>query len=73
MFHLGQKFAVIQLMSQMKGKPMRYPNPESNIIELKEAIPKNNQIIKTAIAFCIEKLGSGFRTLFESYEVAGLI
>ena len=31
---------------------MRYPEVESNVIEFKREIPKNNQIIKTIIGFC---------------------
>jgi ATP-dependent DNA helicase RecG len=31
---------------------MRYPGNESSILEFKSEIPLNNQIIKTAIAFC---------------------
>ena len=31
---------------------MKYPGKESTILEFKSAIPKNNQILKTIIAFC---------------------
>jgi ATP-dependent DNA helicase RecG len=31
---------------------MRFPGSESSILELKRDIPPNNQIVKTAIAFC---------------------
>jgi ATP-dependent DNA helicase RecG len=31
---------------------MKYPHPESEILEFKRNLPQNDQIIKTAIAFC---------------------
>ena len=31
---------------------MRYPEPESSMLEFKSELPKNHQVVKTIIAFC---------------------
>lgn len=36
---------------------MKYPESESSTIEFKEALPKNNQILKTIIGFCNQNGG----------------
>lgn len=36
---------------------MKYPEQESSILEFKEILPKNDQIIKTVVSFCNQKGG----------------
>lgn len=36
---------------------MHYPEPESSTLEFKEALPKNNQIVKTVVGFCNQNGG----------------
>lgn len=51
---------------------MRFPSCESSIIELKRDIPLNNQIIKTAIAFCNTNGGKIILGVADDGNIIGL-
>ena len=51
---------------------MRYPNSESSSLELKRDIPLNNQIIKTAIAFCNTNGGQIIIGVADDGQIIGL-
>ena len=36
---------------------MKYPEQESSLLEFKQKVPKNDQIIKTVVGFCNHKGG----------------
>ncbi|MBI5273739.1 MAG: putative DNA binding domain-containing protein [Chlamydiales bacterium] len=51
---------------------MRYPETESSILEFKRELPKNDQIIKTIIAFCNQNGGKLIIGVSDSGEIEGL-
>lgn len=51
---------------------MRYPDCESNLIEFKQEIPKNDQIIKTIIGFCNTNGGKLIIGVADDRNILGL-
>ncbi len=51
---------------------MRYPEAESNLIELKRETPKNDQIVKTMIGFCNTHGGKLVLGVADNREIIGL-
>lgn len=51
---------------------IRYPQPESNILEFKRELPRNNQIIKTAIGFCNTYGGALLIGVADNREIVGV-
>lgn len=51
---------------------MRFPDSESNTLELKRDIPLNNQIVKTAIAFCNTNGGRIVVGVSDDGQIVGL-
>ena len=52
---------------------MRYPKPESSILEFKRELPKNDQIIKTIIGFCNQNGGKLIIGISDNGEIEGLV
>jgi len=50
----------------------RYPEMESSLLEFKEEVPKNDQIIKTIIGFCNQKGGKLVIGVADDRRVVGL-
>lgn len=51
---------------------MRYPEPESSTVEFKRELPKNDQVLKTIIAFCNQNGGKLIIGVSDTGEIEGL-
>lgn len=51
---------------------MRFPDAESNTIELKQALPQNDQVIKTIIGFCNQHGGKLIVGVANDRSIIGL-
>jgi ATP-dependent DNA helicase RecG len=61
----------MSLVSQMELN-MRYPESESNMLEFKQEMPQNDQIIKTIIGFCNQHGGKLILGVADDRTIRGL-